>query len=146
MGDRRISHALSEGLLFDRSDPLFGVGTHTASAGKPVEGKLTTPKWERRLASLQNSLIQRPSQRPTPPYSRGPLEMNCTRGLYGVPRNIRNLHVPYQYIALFYTKSSLSTLNVAFFVFTDLLQLPLIYFSARPTNESNGRHLGDVNQ
>ena len=45
-----------------------------------------------------------------------------------------------------YTKSSLSTLNVAFFVFTDLLQLPLIYFSARSTNESNGRHLGDVNQ
>ena len=69
MGDRRVSHALSEGLLFDRSDPLFGVGTHTASAGKPVEGKLTTPKWERRLARLQNSLYRGPrrdSRRPPP--------------------------------------------------------------------------------
>ena len=42
---------------------------HTASAGKPVEGKLTTPKWERRLARLQNSLYRGPrrdSRRPPP--------------------------------------------------------------------------------
>ena len=44
------------------------------------------------------------------------------------------------------TQKSHSELSVAFFVFTDLLRLPLIYFSAWRTNESSGSHLGDVSQ
>jgi hypothetical protein len=45
MGDRGISHTLSEGRLLARSDPPFVVGTHSANGGKPLEGEQTTPEW-----------------------------------------------------------------------------------------------------
>mgnify|MGYP001286136236 CR=1 FL=1 len=36
MGDRRISHALSDGRVPPPSAPLFGVGIHTANGGKQL--------------------------------------------------------------------------------------------------------------
>ena len=73
MGDRRISRALTDGLLLDRNDPLFGVGIHSNLGGKPLGGEETTPEWSKRVEGLQNRVRQSPSRKPTRPSSRRPL-------------------------------------------------------------------------